>query len=59
MTHRAQASFDVSGLLSQSPPDLRLRSEMWTGKVPVLFQLAPHEVTSMEDPPPLAVRHGR
>ena len=55
MTHRGSSSFDVSTLASQSPPDLRVRSEMWKGQIPVMFQLAPHEVTSMEDPPPLAV----
>jgi hypothetical protein len=47
--------FDLSHLSSSSPPDLRLRSDMWKGMVPVLFSLAPHEVTSMEDPPPLAM----
>ena len=56
MSHRGSSSFDVSQLASQSPPDLRVRSDMWKGQIPVMFHLAPHEVTSMEDPPPLAVR---
>ena len=56
MSHRGLASFDLTQLASQSPPDLRVRSECWKGQIPILFALAPHEVTSMEDPPPLAVR---
>lgn len=59
MSHRAHASFDSSQLASQSPPDLRVRAEMWQGQVPILCHLAPHEVTSMEDPPPIAVRTDR
>ena len=35
-----------------SSPDSKLLQEMWAGRVPVHFSLAPHEITSMEPPLP-------
>ena len=40
---------------SSSPPDLRIRRECWTGHIPIVFQLASNEVTTMEVPPPIAL----
>lgn len=59
MSHRWSSSFEHTALsaayTSVSPTDARIRSEQWGGRLPLLFELAANEVTTMEAPAPLAV----